>query len=396
MKMELYMTRTEYFKRIVLSATLTISSAAAFVFFLPQLAHAEVGVSDSTITIGMANAQSGPTDHGRGLEAGATAFFKNLNQSGGVNGRKINLLVADDVYDPQKTVTITTKFLETDKVFALFGYLGSANSAALMPTLAKFDVPYIAPLSGAQNLRSPVNKNVFTVRAGYEDEAEAMVAFASEKLGIHDIGVLYQDDALGNSGKSGIYKALAKRGIKLKASASYDRTSGNIDSALAQLAKADVKAILCFATSKPYISLLKLANKLRIKAAFISSSIVGEKDALAGAKMEADGTYYIAAFPLATDMSFEIVKNLNRDIKTVDGATADDFSLEGYADAAIFTEALRRAGKNLTRDTLRSAFEAMNDVTVEGLKVAYSHQDHQALHSVFVKQIKSGIAQPVR
>ena len=122
------------------------------------------------------NAQTGPASAlGKNLKAGAVAYFDKVNAAGGVHGRKIKLVSYDDGYEPERAAAMTEKLIADDKVFTLFGYVGTPTSSAVLPLISKAGVPYIAPFTGAELLRNPVNKVVFNVRASYFDETEAIV-----------------------------------------------------------------------------------------------------------------------------------------------------------------------------------------------------------------------------
>src|SRR4051812_31123380 len=116
----------------------------------------------------MANALSGPAAGlGWPLRAGAMAYIDKVNAAGGVHGRKITLISVDDGYDPQRSVQVTHNLIENEQVLALFGYVGTPTSAAVVPIAAKAGVPYLFPFTGAELLRQPVNPVVFNLRASY-------------------------------------------------------------------------------------------------------------------------------------------------------------------------------------------------------------------------------------
>src|SRR6185295_9598145 len=141
------MTNANMTRRMLLGAGAGVLLAAAG---YPALA--EDGVTDKEIHIGMANALSGPASGlGLDLKAGAAAFLAKLNAAGGVNGRKIVLVSKDDGYEPEKAAAATKALIEQDKVFALFGYVGTPTSAAAVPLAARAGVPYLFPFTGAEN-----------------------------------------------------------------------------------------------------------------------------------------------------------------------------------------------------------------------------------------------------
>ena len=153
---------------------------------------------------------------GTGMNAGMKAYFEEVNAKGGINGRKIKFVSANDDYEPDRTVDCTLNMIETEKVFCLAGYVGTPTTKAALPILQEMKIPLVGAFTGAEVLRNPVSRYVLNVRASYDDETEALVERMTTDLNIKDIAVFYQDDAFGLAGLSGTEKALKKRGMKRK------------------------------------------------------------------------------------------------------------------------------------------------------------------------------------
>ncbi|MGZ5583735.1 MAG: ABC transporter substrate-binding protein, partial [Usitatibacter sp.] len=129
------------------------------------------GVTDSQIVLGQSVALSGPAEQlGKDMQLGASLYFNAVNAKGGVNGRRIVLKTLDDGYDPPRAAANTKKLIDDEKVFALFGYVGTPTSQASLPIFTEAKVPFVGPFTGAELLRSPVNPYIFNVRASYWDE----------------------------------------------------------------------------------------------------------------------------------------------------------------------------------------------------------------------------------
>jgi branched-chain amino acid transport system substrate-binding protein len=137
-------------------------------------------VTDTTIRIGQSAVFSGPAkDFGVDYRAGIKLYFDRVNKSGGINGRKIELVTYDDAYDPAKTAVNTAKLIDEDKVFALTGFVATGNLAAAMPLAEKAGVPMFAPLVGTTSFRTKVNRYLFHVRAGYDLELRKIISHLS-------------------------------------------------------------------------------------------------------------------------------------------------------------------------------------------------------------------------
>ena len=130
---------------------------------------------------------------GKGMREGAEAVFKSVNGAGGVHGRQIRLVVGDDGYEPERAIDETLKMIEQQKVFSLFGYVGTPTANAVLPIVKEMNVPLVGAFTGAMSLRQPLTEQVFNVRASYDDEAETLVAHFLAK-GAKSVAVFYQDD----------------------------------------------------------------------------------------------------------------------------------------------------------------------------------------------------------
>lgn len=261
-------------------------------------AFAEDGVSATEIRLGMANAQTGPAAGlGTGMKAGASAYFARVNAAGGVNGRKIELVVKDDGYEPARTASATEALIGTDKVYALFGYVGTPTSSAAVPIASKAQVPYLFPFTGAEFLRNPVNKWVFNVRASYFDETEAMVERLTKDLGTKKIAMLMQDDAFGEAVKGGIARALFKRNMKIHAESRIKRNSLEVDAAVDELKAAQPEAIIFVGTYKQMAAAVKKAKAANMPARFLTVSFIGTENFIAEAGAAGDGVFITQVVP---------------------------------------------------------------------------------------------------
>ena len=374
-------------RRIVLAA-----GASAALAVTAMSASAQEGVSEKEIRIGMANALSGPASGlGVNLKAGADAYFARVNAAGGVNGRKIVLLSKDDGYEPEKTAAATRALIEQDKVFALFGYVGTPTSTAAVPLASRASVPYLFPFTGAEFLRNPVNKWVFNVRASYFDETETIVERLSKDAGAKKIALFIQDDAFGEAGKAGVNRALHRRGMKVAEEARYKRNTIEVDEGMAKIKAAAPDAVVFVGTYKPFVEIIKKAKAAGLKAKFMTVSFIGTSDFIREAGADGEGVYITQVMPSPDNTAAPLVKQFQDDMK---GGPVNYSSLEGYANAAVLTEALKKAGANPTRATFLTALESFS-ADLGGLKVAFSAASHQGAKDVFLTVVRGGKAVPV-
>lgn len=365
--------------------------AAAF----PLAAAAEDGVSKDEILIGMSNALTGPSSAlGTGMRAGAEAYFKKLNAAGGVNGRKVKLISLDDGYEPENTVKNTEKLINEHKVFALFGYVGTPTSVAVMPLIGKSKVPYVAPFTGAEAIRNPVNPQVFNVRSSYFDETEGLVEHFKADLGITKIGVFVQDDAYGAAGEAGVRRALAKRDLQMTGRGVYKRNTVDVDGGYAEVKKSAPEAVVLVGTYKACAAFAKKAKADGWKVKIANVSFVGTAALIKEMGKDGEGVFISQVLPSPSDASVPVVKEYQAAMKANGQSALDYTSLEGFVGAKVLAEGLSKAGKDLTRDGFRSSMEAMK-FDVGGLEIAFSSGNHNGNNRVWFTMVKGGKAVPV-
>lgn len=360
--------------RLVGAALLSAASASSI---------AEVGVTGQSIKLGQSAAFSGPAAQlGIQLHAGAKAYFDNVNKQGGVHGRKIEIVTADDKYEPQLAADNTRRLIQEEGVFALFGYVGTPTSNAALPIFTAAKVPFFAPFTGAQSLREPFNRQIFHIRGSYFEETEHMVDHLV-KLGLKNIAVFYQNDAYGQTGLDGVQRALRKRNLPLMETATVERNSTDVAAAVARLAPKRPDAIIQISAYASSAALIKEMKKSGYHGQFFNVSFVGSQ-ALAGA-LGADGlgVGISQVVPFPWRQTSAVVSEYTKALKAAGTAEANFSSLEGYIAAKVFVEGLVRAGPDLTRDKFIRALESINVSNYDiGFPVNFSGSNHNG--STFV------------
>lgn len=355
------------------------------------------GVTDTEIKLGMVNAQSGPASGlGKGMRQGAEAWFKEVNAKGGVNGRQINLLVGDDAYEPDKTIDATLKMIDENKVFSLFGYVGTPTSNAALPIIKEMKVPLVGAFTGAMSLRLPVTPQMFNFRASYDDEAELLVDQFTKVLGAKKIGVFYQDDGFGLAVLSGTEKALKKRGMEVAVKGTFQRNTLSVKAGLATIMGAAPDAVIMVGPYAPVAAFIKEARTAGLKAGLGTVSFVGTTNLEKEVGDAGNGVVVSQVVPFPGDASLRVTKECGDAIaKHAPGEGLGFVNLEGCITAKLMVAGLEKAGKALTREGLVAALEGLSDVDMGGIKFSMNASNHQASNQVFLTQIKGGKAQPV-
>ena len=336
------------------------------------------GVSQAQdIVLGQSVALSGPAQElGREMQLGAKTYFDQINAAGGIRGRKIVLKTLDDGYEPPRAEANTKQFVEDGDVLALFGYVGTPTSAASIPLATKAKVPFFGAFTGAELLRTPLNRYVFNVRASYFDETETIVRQMTQG-GVTKIAVFYQNDSYGQAGLAGVEKALAKRNLQITAKATVERNSTDVAAAVAAMLAAKPEVIVMISAYSSCAEFIKQAKAKQLATQFVNVSFVGTRALAKALGPAADGVMISQVMPPPTANKFALIVDYQRALRA---AGVNDFSytsLEGYVAARVFVEALRRGG-DASREALIRALESLRNVDLGGFTASFSPDNHNA------------------
>lgn len=350
-------------------------AASAMTFSAGFFAQAQT----NKIVLGQSAAFSGPAAQlGIQFHQGAKLWFDQLNSRGGIAGRSIEIKTLDDGYEPDRCAANTQALIDED-VFALFGYIGTPTSLAALPLVKKSQIPFIAPFTGAMGLREPLLRNVFHLRASYNDET-ALIVRQLTNLGLKKIAVFYQNDSYGKAGLDGSVLALDKLGLKPVALGTVERNTVAVDEAVKTILPAAPDAVIQISAYKSCAAFIRAARKAGYGGTFYNVSFVGTQ-ALAD-ELGKDGAGVVVS--QVTPSPFSPVRQVSReflaDIKSAGSKVQANYSsLEGYLAARLFSEGLQReAGRNLTRDALIRGLESLGRTQLAGFSVNLSASNHVA------------------
>ncbi|WP_321784841.1 ABC transporter substrate-binding protein [Burkholderia pyrrocinia] len=357
---------------------------------------AEPGVTDGAIRLGMVNAQTGAAGGlGHGLRIGAQAVFDDANARGGVHGRKIDLVVADDRYEPDQTIDGTLEMIEQRQVFALFGYVGTPTTTAVLPIIRDAGIPLVGAFTGAMALRKPVIPEVFNIRASYEDETRALVDHFIAHDGAKRFAVFYQDDGFGLAVLAGTRLALQRHGLDVVATGTFRRGTTAVDSGLAAVLEGRPDVVIMVGPYTPIAAFMRAARHEGLKARLATVSFVGTDDLLRLVGNEGDGTLISQVVPLPQN-DRDVIRDCTRLIEQrFPGERAGVVNVEGCIDAKVMLIGLERAGPSPTRAALKQALESIRHLDLGGLVADLGADNHQALNAVFLSEIAHGRITPV-
>jgi branched-chain amino acid transport system substrate-binding protein len=363
------MIRNTRTKRAVIASAL-ITAGAMVLSTIPAQATETTGVTATSIKLGISSPKTGSAGLVYGKVPGAMkAYFDYINANGGVNGRKITLVSHDDKYLPRLAATQTTKLVLNDRVFAIVGALGTAthSNAYNAARLARNNVPSLFVNTGFSGFASKAKyPTAFMVLPSYAMEAKIMAKFIKDTpaLAPQASFLIAQDDEFGIDGVGGFKSAGHTFAAAPTLYPQGGLTAALAEGALTRLSAVPGKPILIlFGTTDTTATILKAAEKLALtsKFTFMAGSVGGDANTLLALGVKAttvDGVVSASFFPDAKDATDEYVKQfMDINTKYNKGVTFDNTVLQGMNSAMLTVQALRAAGKNLTRTGLMRAID---------------------------------------
>jgi branched-chain amino acid transport system substrate-binding protein len=356
-----------------------------------------------SIVIGVSNVQSGASQSlGRNLLRGSRAYFDRVNGDGGINGQQIAIILKDDKYEPNPAVQNTHDLIEKDKVFFLFDYVGTPTLTRVLPLLKYYErekIVNVAPFSGADPQRTPpYDRFVFNIRASYREETRALVRYL-HAMGFRRIGFLGQADAYGKSGEIGVTTALSELGLEIVETVTYRRNqafAADMTSQVNILRDAGADAVIAVGVYGPCGAFIRDARSAGWNVPVANVSFVGSEIMLdllrdSSKKLGRDltgGLINSQVVPSTDDLQYPLVT----DFRAHTPPDSYGFvALEGWLNAVVVTEALRRAGPGASREDFIRAMESLHgwDPGV-GVELEFSPASHQGLHQVWLTRTEKG------
>jgi ABC-type branched-subunit amino acid transport system substrate-binding protein len=332
---------------------------------------AEPGVTNDAITLGQSTALSGPLgDLGQEVLKGSKAYFDALNARGGINGRKIVLISKDDAYDPKKTVENVEAFIAGGETFALFGTFGTPNNEALIPVALKAGMPVLMPYTGAPSIRKPELVGVFNLRASYADEAEKLIQHLTT-IGFKKIGIAYQNNSFGKEVLTAATAALEQRQLKPVAAVSVENNASDAAAAATKLLAAQPDALVLGLAGKPTIEVIKNVNQSRKGLQMYALSVLATAGNLKALGNDGSGVAISQVVPFSSNTVMPLVRDYQQAMKAAGVNEFSHLSLEGYLNARVVAEGIRRAGRNLSRESLITSLQSINRMDMGGMEIGF-------------------------
>lgn len=324
-------------------------------------ARAEPGVTRDKIILGsFLPLQSGLAAGATQMKEGTEAYFKYINDQGGIHGRKIEWIVENDSYNPQQTVAVVKKLVDRDDIFAIVSTLGTVTNLAVLPFLNQRGVPIINPAGGHLNLNKPKDKNVFGILPLSSEIGDSMADYAVTKLGAKRVAIFFQNDQFGKDQRDGAVEYLKKKNMAPVAEASYVPSDVDVSAQVVALRQANPDAVVLGVIPKHGSLFMKEAQKLGWKPKVVGHNTMADPVVidLAGDALEG---VYVNLMTAVDTMKRPAVKQANEILAKYSPKTKPGYyPYLGMAGAIIFVEGAKRAGKDLTRERLITALESLS------------------------------------
>jgi branched-chain amino acid transport system substrate-binding protein len=361
--------------------------------------RSDPGVTATSVLLGGTVPLTGEAAAFGTVGAGARAYFDYVNARGGVNGRTIEYRYYDDAYNPAQTVQLTRRLVEQDRVFAVFGSVGTANNLAIRDYLNAQRIPQLFVADGSQQIGRSFSRYPWTMGflMSYRGEGSVYGKTIVRTRPRARLAVLYESSDLGRDLLTGLTRAIAGKGPRIVRREAYEFTAADVSAQIARLKASGADTLVLFATPKFFIQAVVATRKLAWKPQLYIASVSIEPGIMAIARLNAPALTKGA-------LSIAFVKNPNDPVWAKDRAVAlyrtimrkhapegkpsDVYNWYGMTVAWTMVETLRKAGRELTRASLLRAAQHLdlpaNPFLLPGIRLQTSPKDYRPLEQVYL------------
>jgi branched-chain amino acid transport system substrate-binding protein len=368
----------------------------------PRRSAADPGVTPTSILLGGTTPLTGPAAAYASVARGANAYFQYVNTHGGVLGRKITYTYLDDAYNPANTVQQTRQLVEQDHVFAIFNSLGTEQNLAIRDYLNAVKVPQLFAATGDTSFGADAAQYPYTIafQPSYQAEGYLLGKYLARSRPAARIAVLAQNDSYGRDLLLGLKHGLAGGKAKVIAAQNYEVTASDVQSQVAKLKSSRANTFAIFATPQFAIQAYVYADRLGWKPFVVDNAVSSAANIMVlasegGKNRDVLGSVSVVFLKDPTDPKWnaDAAIKLYRQImaRYAKGAdVADVYHVYGMAVAYTLVEALKQAGKNLTRAGIVAAVDHLNitenPFLLPGISIKTGPNDHFPLNQVYLQQ----------
>ena len=310
------------------------------------------------------------------VRLGAKLHFDEVNRAGGINGRQLRVIALDDGYDPKRAAENTHKLIDEENVLALFQYAGTPGSLAALPIVEEKKVPFLAPFTGSDALRKH-SRYVFNIKAGYGDELEAMVKQVGS-IGINKAAVVFLNNGFGKGGLAQVEKSAEAHRVQLLSKAPLEVDGSKLDATIAMVAQHMPPAVIIVSAGKPSVDFIDAYLKAGHRSTFYMLSVTSNAQLVQVLGARARGIVISQVVPSPWNQSVKLVRDFQKLARAAGVADFTFSQMEGFVAANVLTDALKRAGRAVTREGLIRALEDTKRLDLGGYLVELSPTRHSS------------------
>ena len=352
------------------------------------------GITKDQVLLGYPNDLSGPVaEVGRSVQNGVRLAEEEINAAGGVFGRKLKILVEDNGYDPKKSLLVTQKLVQQDKVFAIVMATGTAPAAAALPMVLKAGIPHVCPTTAALMFSTPLEHLGFGCYPTNGGMMAGGLKYFMEKEKKTRFCTIYQDDDFGAEVLEATEKQLAQGKLKLIESVGYKRGATDFSAQVSRVQGANCDALLLISTVPPTAAIMQEVQRRNWKIPVVAAATAYDDSLLKLAKDAAEGMYAVAFVGTPNDEQAPApVKDWVKRYQAKFGVLPTVSSTYGYMFTQVIAEGMRLAGPDLTVDSFIKGMELMkNFKTVFGATFGFSPTSHLGVAGGFLNRVEGGI-----
>jgi branched-chain amino acid transport system substrate-binding protein len=344
----------------------------------PLAALHAVAQTEGPILIGQsAGLSGGQASYGADVRNGIEAAFAGVNAAGGIGGRPVKLVAADDGGVRDRVVANTKKLIDADKVLALIGYTSGAGTEASLPYIRESKVPTLSPATGNMGIRAEHNPWLFHTRAGYNDEMSKIFGHVAG-LGLKPrVGLAYLGD-VGPANLSAMQEALAAHKLTAAVVVQLDRNAKDFTPQIDQLMAGKPDLVVFISNAPPIVNIVSGMRARGYHGQFATSSFAGAR-LVSDLKQHARGLIVIQVLPKPHKNSLSFHREFHADLARLPAeakAAANYTVLEGYIAGRTLIEGLKRAGRQPTRESLASALTNVGELDFSGYRIRFARGQH--------------------
>lgn len=326
---------------------------------------------------------------GNSVLSGANSYFKYTNDNNIIKNKKIHLVSYDDKYEPELTKINTNKLINEDKIFALFGFVGTPTVKKILPELEDSKIPFLAPFTGASFLREINLPNIINIRSNYFQEIEEIINYLYTNKNFKKFAVFYQNDDYGEEGYTALLEILKKKNLTLAAEGSYKRNTLSIAHALNEIKYSNPEAIIMVGAYKANALFIKKARQEKsLKDTLFATISFGDANAMIKElKNDSKNLLFSQVVPSYSDTSIPVIKEYQEVYKKYYPKNEFSFiSLEAYLGAKIVVNAINNIDGSITKNKFLESMKTLEKNTLDGIDIKF--KNNQLLNKTYLFEYK--------